>query len=294
MATLICFGFGYSAQHYVAARGARFDRIVVTVRDPERAASLNAAGPVSTTALVFDGERASADLDAAIAEADVVLVSVPPGADGDPVLAVYGEALARAAHVQSIVYLSTVGVYGDHHGAWVDEASECHPGDGRNRRRLTAERAWQNLGVRSGAAVALLRIAGIYGPGRNALENIRHGSAKRILKPGQVFNRIHVADIAQSIDAAVARHADGIYNLADDEPTPPGDPIVFAAKLLGVQPPPEIPFAEARQTMTEMAASFYADVKRVRNAKLKSDLGVVLRYPSCREGLSALWSERHT
>jgi dTDP-4-dehydrorhamnose reductase len=294
MATLICFGFGYSAQHYVAAHGARFDRIWVTVRDPERAVSLNAAGPVSTTALVFDGEAASAELYAAIAEADAALVSVPPGGDGDPVLAVCGEALARAAQLKSIVYLSTVGVYGDHRGEWVDEGSECRPGDGRNRRRLTAERAWQNLGVRSGAAVALLRVAGIYGPGRNALENVRRGSAKRIVKPGQVFNRIHVADIAQAIDAAFERHADGIFNLADDEPTPPGDPIVFAAKLLGVAPPPEIPFAQAQPTMSEMAASFYADIKRVRNAKLKSDLGVVLRYPSYREGLSALWSQRHT
>jgi nucleoside-diphosphate-sugar epimerase len=142
--------------------------------------------------------------------------------------------------------------------------------------------------------VAVLRIAGIYGPGRNALENVRRGNTKRIVKPGQVFNRIHVADIAQAIDAAFERHADGIFNLADDEPTPPGDPIVFAAKLLGVEPPPEIPFAQAQPTMTEMAASFYADVKRVRNAKLKSDLGVVLRYPSYREGLSALWSQRHT
>ena len=294
MAILICFGFGYSAQHYVAAHGARFDRIWTTVRDPERAAALNAAGPASTTALVFDGTSASADLEAAIAEADAVLVSVPPGAEGDPVLAVCGEALARAGQLKSIVYLSTVGVYGDHHGEWVDEGSECRPSDGRNKRRLAAEQAWQALGVRSGAAVALLRIAGIYGPRRSALENVRRGSARRIEKPGQVFNRIHVADIAQAIDAAFERHADGIFNLADDEPTPPGDPIVFAAKLLGIEPPPEIPLAQARPTMSEMAASFYADVKRVRNVKLKSDLGVALRYPTYREGLSALWSQRHT
>jgi nucleoside-diphosphate-sugar epimerase len=294
MATLVCFGFGYSAQHYLASYGRRFERVWATVRDPERAADLNTDGQPGVTVVAFDGAAGSAELDVAIAQADTVLVSVPPGAASDPVLAVYGEALAQAAQLKSVVYLSSVGVYGDHHGEWVDEGSECHPGDGRNRRRLAAERAWQNLGIRSGAAVAVLRIAGIYGPGRNALENVRRGNTKRIVKPGQVFNRIHVADIAQAIDAAFERHADGIFNLADDEPTPPGDPIVFAAKLLGVEPPPEIPFAQAQPTMTEMAASFYADVKRVRNAKLKSDLGVVLRYPSYREGLSALWSQRHT
>ena len=133
-----------------------------------------------------------------------------------------------------------------------------------------------------------MRLAGIYGPGRNALKNLRHGTAKRIVKPGQVFNRIHVADIAQAIDAAFNRRADGIFNITDDEPSPPGDPIVYAAKLLNIEPPPEIPFDQARSSMSEMAASFYLDVKRVSNAKLKTVLGVKLRYPTYREGLSAL------
>ena len=290
MTTLVCFGFGYSAQHYLASYGGRFDHVWATMRDPERAVALNAGESPSVTALTFDGKEASADLRAAIAQADAVLVSVPPNASGDPVLTVCGDALA--ARMESIVYLSTVGVYGNLNGDWVNEDSECHPSDGRNRQRLAAERAWQDHGHRSGAPVAILRLAGIYGPGRNALENVRRGRARHVVKPGQVFNRIHVADIAQAIEAAFDRRVSGVFNLADDEPTAAGDPIEFAAKLLGVEPPPKIPFEQARTTMSEMAASFYADVKRVRNAKLKSVLGVTLRYPSYREGLSTLFSDQ--
>jgi nucleoside-diphosphate-sugar epimerase len=213
-------------------------------------------------------------------------VSVPPGAAGDPVLVACGDALV-AAHLSAIVYLSTVGVYGDYDGAWVDEDSECRPHEDRDRRRLAAERAWQALGARCDVPVAILRLAGIYGPGRSALDNVQGGTARRIVKPGQVFNRIHVTDIAQAIAAAFERRADGIFNVTDDEPTPPGDPIVFAAQLLGVAPPPEIAFETARTGMSPMAASFYADVKRVRNSKMKSVLGVALRYPTYREGLRA-------
>lgn len=288
MATLLCFGLGYSAQHYLASYGRRYERVWVTVRDAERAAELSSSAQSGITALAFDGTVASADLCGAIAQAEAVLVSVPPDASGDPVLAICGEALTRAARLRSIVYLSTVGVYGNYDGAWVDEASECRPSDERNRQRLAAERAWQDLGVRTGVPVAILRVAGIYGPGRNALENLRRSTAKRIAKPGQVFNRIHVTDIAQAIEAAFKCCSSGIFNVADDEPTPPGDPIVFAARLLGVEPPQEIPFAKARTAMTEFAASFYAEAKRVRNVKLKSVLGVKLRYPTYREGLSAL------
>ena len=288
MATLLCFGFGYSANHYLASYGGRFERVFATVRNAGRAAELNAGAQAGITALVFDGTAAAADLRSAIAQAEAVLVSVPPDASGDPVLAICREALTRAARLHSIVYLSTVGVYGNYDGAWVDEDSKCRPIEERNRQRLAAERAWQDLGIRTGVPVAVLRLAGIYGPGRNALENVRRGTARRVVKPGQVFNRIHVTDIAQAIEAAFDRHSSGIFNIADDEPTPPGDPIVFAARLLGVEPPPEIPFAEAREAMTEFAATFYADIKRVGNAKLKSVLGVTLRYPTYREGLAAL------
>lgn len=203
-------------------------------------------------------------------------------------LAVCGSLLASSRQIRTIVYLSTIGVYGNYDGAWIDENADCRPSEERNRQRLAAERGWQNLSARSGLPIAILRLAGIYGPDRNALKNLQHGTAKRIVKLGQVFNRIHVADIAQAIDAAFDRRANGIFNITDDEPSPPGDPIVYAAKLLGLEPPPEISFDQARSRMSEMAASFYLDVKRVSNVKLKTVLGVQLRYPTYREGLSAL------
>ena len=183
-------------------------------------------------------------------------------------------------------------VYGDRGGQWVDEATEPHPDLGRSGARLAAERHWQSLGKQNGAGVAVLRLAGIYGPGQNALEQVARGKARRVVKPGQIFNRIHVGDIAQAIDAAFTRQASGIFNVADDAPSPPGDPIVFAAQLLGVAPPPEIPFAQAAQTMSPMALSFWQECRRVRNGKLKSELGITLRYPTYREGLKALFDEK--
>ena len=223
-------------------------------------------------------------------ETDCVLVSVPPDHDGDPVLGAFGEALAGADRLQSIVYLSTVGVYGDNAGAWVDEETPARPVTDRSRARRAAEEAWTALAARSGKALAILRLAGIYGPGRNALVQVASSTARRIVKPGQVFNRIHVADIAQAIEAAFVGRHDGIVNVADDEPTPPGEPIAFAAGLLGVPPPPEIAFAEAARTMTPMALSFYGENRRVRNDRLKRALGVALKYPTYREGLTALFA----
>jgi nucleoside-diphosphate-sugar epimerase len=215
---------------------------------------------------------------------------VPPGAHGDPVLKQLGAALARRRPLRSIVYLSTIGVYGDRGGEWVDETSEARPGSPRSHARLAAEHAWQELAGKDDRAVAILRLAGIYGPGRSALVNLVNGTAKRIVKPGQVFNRIHVADIARAIDACFAKNADGVFNVADDEPAPPQDVIAFAAALLGVTPPPEIPFAQARATMSPMAQSFYAENRRVRNDKLKRELGVQLEYPTYCEGLRALFA----
>jgi nucleoside-diphosphate-sugar epimerase len=292
MTTLICFGFGYCAEHFVAACGRKFDRIIGTVRGAERAAVLNAYDAGRPHTLVFDGTQATAELKGAIAAAEYVLVSVPPGEAGDPVLAACGEALAQAKQLRAIVYLSTVGVYGDRGGAWVDEATEPHPDSGRGSARLSAERAWQRVGERSGASITVLRLAGIYGPGQNALEQIARGKARRIVKAGQVFNHIHVADIAQTIDAAFARRASGIFNVADDEPSLPGDPVVFAARLLGIAPPPEIPFAQAAPTMSPLALSFWQACRRAKNNKLKRELGVTLRYPTYREGLTALFEQR--
>ena len=291
MPTLFCFGLGYSAQHYIAEFGARFDRIAGTVRTREKAAAVASAGigGHKVEAFVFDGE-ASAEVGAALMDAAAVLVSVPPHEDGDPVLVHFAGTIAGAPQLQAIVYLSTVGVYGDHDGAWVDERTPAAPVSDRSRERLVAEQEWAALGARAGRAVAVLRLSGIYGPGQNALVQVARGTAKRIDKPGQVFNRVHVADIAQAIDAAFARRANGAFNVTDDEPTPQGTPIAFAAELLGVAPPPEIPFAQAAKSMSPMALSFYGESKRVRNDKLKRELGVALRYPTYREGLRTLYA----
>ena len=286
---LICFGLGYSAQHFVETFGQKFDRIVGTVRGAERAAALDAHPSGRLKARIFDGNSAMPDLRGAVAEADAALVSVPPDDNGDPVLRTCGGVLAHAQRLRGIVYLSTIGVYGDRGGAWVDEATPPQPGTARSRERLAAEQAWLDFGARQNIAVAILRLAGIYGPGQNALVQIASGKARRIVKPGQVFNRIHVGDIAQAIDAAFTRQASGVFNIADDEPTPSADPIVFAAQLMGVAPPPETPFEQAAPTMSPMALSFWQECRRVKNDKLKRELGVSLRYPTYREGLGALF-----
>ena len=296
MSVLICFGFGYCAEHFVAEFGDKFERIVGTVRGAERAAVLNAykAGPLE--AVVFDGAYAAPELRDTIAQAHHALASIPPGdsiqpGGGDPVLAAFGDDLAAAKNLRSIVYLSTVGVYGDHGGGWVDEQTPVAPVSVRSRRRLAAERAWQELGARRGIAVAVLRLAGIYGPGQNALLQIARGKARRIVKPGQIFNRIHVGDIAQAIDAAFAHRASGVFNVADDEPAAPADPTVFAAQLSNRTPPPEEKFDEVAASMSPMALSFWQECRRVRNDKLKRALGVSLRYPTYREGLRALFEK---
>jgi len=289
MATLFCFGLGYCAEHYVAEFGGRFSRIAGTVTTRERAATIAAAlfGNHAVEAFVFDGTEAAPALAAAITDADAMLVSVPPGAT-DPVLACCADIVAASPRLETIVYLSTVGVYGDHAGQWVDEQTPPAPVSERSRERLAAEEAWLALGARAGKAVAIFRLSGIYGPGQNALTQVLRGAARRIDKPGQVFNRIHVADIAQAIDATFARQASGVFNITDDEPAPQGEPLAFAAELLGVPPPPQVPFAEAAAAMSPMALSFYRESKRVRNEKMKRGLGVRLRYPSYREGLRAL------
>jgi nucleoside-diphosphate-sugar epimerase len=290
MPSLICFGLGYSAEHFIAAFGDRFDRIVGTVRSIERASALDAQFAGRVNIFTFDGKSASAELRTAAADADAALVSIPQTETGDPVLAALGESLAHAKRLRSIVYLSTVGVYGDFAGAWVDETTPPCADTVRGQKRLAAENEWRKFGARSGAAVAILRLAGIYGPGRNALIQVARGEARRITKPGQVFNRIHVADIAQAIDAAFANTAGGVFNVADDEPSPPADPIVFAAQLLGREPPPEVPFAEAEPSLSPMALSFWQDCRRVKNDKLKRELGVKLQFPTYREGLRALFA----
>jgi nucleoside-diphosphate-sugar epimerase len=289
MANLFCFGLGYSASHYVVEYGARFWRVAGTVRTREKAASI-AAGALKhpVEAFVFDGSAAKPEITAAVMDANAVLVSITPREVGDPALDHFADAIAAAPHLRSIVYLSTIGVYGDHKGEWVDETTKPAPVSERSRERLAAEQDWIALGRRAEKAVVILRLSGIYGPGQNAFTQLKSGRAKRIDKPGQYFNRIHVADIAQAIDAAITRSANGVLNVTDDKPTAQGVPVAFAAELLGVEPPPQIPFAEAAKGMNEMALSFYGESKRVRNDRLKRELNVTLRYPTFREGLRAL------
>jgi len=289
MSNLLCFGLGYSAEHFVGLYGDGFARIVATVRGAERAALLSARLAGRLKALVFDGHAASPELLHAVGEADAALISIPQDETGDPALRACGKAFEHASRLRSVVYLSTVGVYGDRRGDWVDEDSPALPTTARSRARLNAEQVWQDFGRWRGIPVAILRLAGIYGPGRNALTQVARGDARRIVKADQIFNRIHVGDIAQAIDAAFVRKAAGIFNVADDEPTPPGDPLLFAAQLLGAPPPPEIAYEDAAPTMSPLAKSFWQECRRVRNDKLKRTLGVTLRYPTYREGLRALW-----
>lgn len=284
MSNLFVFGLGYSAAETALILQAGGWSVSGTVRSQTKAAELAGAG---FSAVLFD-ERAA--VESALQKATHILASIPPGDQGDPALAAYGALLRDAPSLSWIGYLSTIGVYGDHHGEWVDEETPAAAARGRKSARVEAEQAWASLAKERGLPLDIFRLAGIYGPGRSPLDRIRAGDAKRIVKPGQVFNRIHVEDIAQTIIAAIRRERRGggsrVYNVADDEPAPPQDVLLYAARLLGAPPPPEVPFSEAE--LSPMAKSFYEDNKRVHNTKIKRELGVVLRYPTYREGLQAL------
>ena len=283
---LFVFGPGYTAQQFIHTYRNRFARIGGTFRSPENGGALRAFGIIP---YYFDGERHDAGILDEIAHADALLVSIPPVFGADPVLRSLSDAIMSAPRLRWIGYLSTVGVYGDAGGAWVDETTPPSPVNERSRQRLAAESQWLDLATSAPFVVQIFRLAGIYGPGRNALLRVADGTARRIVKPGQVFNRIHVADIAQLLMASIERpHRNAIYNAADDEPGPPQDVIAYAARLLGVEPPPEMPFAQA--DLGPMARSFYEDNKRVRNTRIKDELGVKLRFPTYREGLEALYA----
>ncbi len=292
MTRLFCFGLGYCAEHYVREFGARFERVAGTVRSAEKAERLNrdGFGGRKVDALVFDGQTRSSEVEAALSQSSALLISIAPGPDGDPILRHFSDAIASSP-IAGIVYLSTIGVYGDHKGAWIDETAATDPLSARSAERLDAERAWRALAARADKPLAILRLAGIYGPGQNALVNLRRGTAQRIVKPGQVFNRIHVADIAQAIEAACARRANGVFNVSDDEPAPADEVVAFAASLLGVVPPPLVSYAIAEKSMSPMAKSFYGEVKRAKNDTMKRELGVRLRYPTYREGIKALHAQ---
>jgi nucleoside-diphosphate-sugar epimerase len=270
------FGLGYSGKAVARALLARGWSVAGTTR------SGRADDLPGVEMFAFDRDRPLSA--GALEGVTAILSTVPPDADGDPVVA------TMAAHMQAVSprwvgYLSTTGLYGDHNGGWVDETTPPDPTQERSRRRLEAEQAWRATGL----PLHLFRLAGIYGPGRSAIEQVLAGTARRINKPGQMFSRIHVEDIARSVLASLDRPAPGtIYNLCDDDPAPPQDVILYACALLGVEPPPEIGWDEAQATLSPMALGFYADNKRVSNRRMREELGVELAYPSYRDGLAAI------
>ncbi|WP_210530108.1 SDR family oxidoreductase [Rubellimicrobium arenae] len=278
MPTLLSFGHGFSARalgHLLRPQGWR---VIGTVRSPERLRDLEADG---VDGVIWPG----ADMGPLLDQATHLLSSVAPDEAGDPVLRALGpEIAARATRLAWVGYLSTTGVYGDRQGDWVDESSALTPATRRGRLRVEAEAAWRAI---PGLPLHIFRLAGIYGPGRGPFEKVRNGTARRIIKPNQMFSRIHVDDIAQVLAASIARPEPGaIYNVCDDDPAPPEDVIAHAAELLGLPIPPAQDFATAE--MTPMARSFYAESKRVRNDRIKDELGVRLLYPDYRTGLRAL------
>lgn len=281
---LFSFGLGYSANALAARLAATGWTITGTSTSSAGATRIGARG---YRGLVFDGGSPSSEVRAALADATHVLLSIPPAAEGDPAFVHHAADIARAAKPGWIGYLSTVAVYGDQRGGWVDETSPPNPMSERGKRRLDAENAWLTLGARSGKTVMVFRLPGIYGPGRSMLDDVADGTARRLIKKDQVFNRIHVDDIAGAVEAAIQRpRAGGIFNVVDDEPGPPQDVVSFAADLLGRAPPPDMPFEDAK--LSPMARSFYSENKRVRNARLKAELGYALAYPTYREGLRAI------
>ena len=284
MTHLFCFGLGYSAQQTAQRLAERGWRVSGTSTSAEGIAKLQRAG---FDVVLFDGTRASPEAGPLLAQATHVLLSIPPGPNGDPAFVHYGEAVAASKSIAWIGYFSTVGVYGDAAGGWVSEDEEARPASSRGKLRLAAERTWQTLGETSGKRVDIFRLPGIYGPGRSAIEDVKAGTARRLIKPGQVFNRIHVDDIAAAVIAAIDKGTPGrVYNVTDDEPGPPQDVVTYAAELLGRSPPPEIDFATA--DLSPMARSFYSESKRVSNARLKRELLPRLAYPTYREGLAAI------
>jgi nucleoside-diphosphate-sugar epimerase len=278
---LFCFGFGYSAESLARRLSPRVAAVAGT------RTNLVPPGEPGVALAAYKGDRPSAEVRGLLAGTTHVLISIPPDLEGDVVLRHYADDIAALPGLAWIGYLSTVGVYGDAKGAWVDEESPTRPISERSLQRAQAEQAWLDFGTDAGRRVEVFRLAGIYGPGRSVIDNLKAGTARRIVKPGQVFNRIHVEDIARVLVAAIDNDmGHRIFNVSDDEPAPPEDVVAYAAELLGLPIPPAVAFDSAG--LSGMAASFWTECKRVRNERIRRDLGVELLYPTYREGLRAL------
>ena len=284
MSTLFCFGLGYSAEAFAHLAAKQGWTIIGTSRSEAGVAHIKALG---FEGLLFDGTAPGTGVAEALARATHLVVSAAPDEAGDPALRHHADDIRRASGLRWIGYLSTIGVYGDFGGEWIDETTEPRPGSARTRRRIDAENAWLALGRDTARKVEIYRLGGIYGPGRSAIEDVKDGTARRIIKPGQVFNRIHVADIARILMAGASlKGTHEVYNVTDDEPAPPQDVVTYAAEVLGLPPPPEVAFEVA--PLSPMGRSFYSENRRVKNRRIHDDLGLELLYPSYREGLRAI------
>ncbi|QWK77165.1 SDR family oxidoreductase [Ochrobactrum sp. BTU1] len=285
---IFLFGAGYSARAFSRLMTGEAERIDGTTRNEQNFPLLEKSG---IAPIIFDGETASPDLIDRLAKSTHVVISISPRESGDPSLAIVEEALRRPGNtIRWIGYLSTVGVYGNHDGNWIDETAPLAPTSRRSLERVEAESASEALSERHGTPVALLRLSGIYGPGRNAFVNLERGTARRIIKDGQVFNRIHVDDIAGSLRFLAGTNSGGAFNITDSEPAPPQDVVAYAAELMGVAIPPEIPFEQA--DLTPMGRSFYGENKRVSNQRIKA-LGYDFIYPDYKAAFSAMWQDDH-
>ena len=281
---LFCFGYGYSCDFLGNALRKQDDwKIAGTTRDSDKKALLQQSG---VKAFIFDYSKPLSDVKLFLKDTTHLLISTPPDDEGDPTFMMHGDDIAAMEGIEWIGYLSTTGVYGNRNGEWVDETSEVRPSSKRGTRRAIAEDQWLSLYEKRGLSVHVFRLAGIYGPGRSALDSVRAGLARRIDKPGHVFSRIHVEDIANILMASMARPNPGrIYNVCDDFAAPSHEVIDYACGLLGINSPPLIPFEAA--DMAPIARSFYNDNKRIRNDRIKDELGVSLLYPDYKSGLSA-------
>jgi len=286
---LFCFGIGFSAEALTRQLSVADWTVSGTVRDPDKARALNARG---IDAHVWKGEALGDALRAKLNASHHVLISIPPGDDGDPVLNAASDAIRSMPSLNWLGYLSTTGVYGDTGGAWVDETAPTNPSSARSERRVAAEQGWLALHRDHGVPVHIFRLAGIYGPGRSVFNQIRAGRAKRIDKPGHAFSRIHVDDVARVLAASIAKPNPGaIYNVCDNEPAPPAEVTAYACGLLGKEPPPLETFDAVKDRMSPMALSFWSDNRRVDNTRIRRDLGVQLRHPDYRSGLQEILVE---
>lgn len=281
------FGYGYCAGVLARRLVAKGWRVSGTTRNPDTLRAI--VGDGVTPHLL--GREGLEDPAAVLREVTHVLDTAPPLERGDPLLLAHQDDLSRAPSLAWAGYLSTTGVYGDAGGGWVDEDAALVPVHGRGQRRVDAEAAWRQFGEQAGVPVGVFRLPGIYGPGRSAFDNLQAGTAKRIFKAGQVFSRIHVADVAAAVEAAMAGRIGGTFNVADDEPAPPADVVTYAAELMGVAPPPLQDFEEAKARLSPMALEFYSASRRIANRRMRERLGVAPQFPSYREGLRSIWAE---